>query len=354
MLIVLALGMFLSIVGMIVVPHKVVALSPHDPIEIIGDTGFTNDSGVVRGSGTVDDPYIIEGWEITGVGGSGAAVHIKDTNASFIIRNLKATSTSSGIGVLLEDLANGTLDGLSVSDYQQSICILNSDNCAIVGCEVHNSVSEGVWLSNTVNVTVQRCTLAYNSYGIRTLDWRADHTKSFIENNFTGNGYGIFTDSPFVTVSCNSFSENNVGLRYSGGWATVTENLFSDSTSFAVMVLAGGPSSRIWNNTFINNNGASATYDSSHIQAYDDGTSTMWDVNGYGNFWSDWQSPDDNHDGVVDNPYHLADNPLHPVAGSDHYPMTVPTVVPEFAPALVAVVYIMIALILGASARRSS
>jgi len=49
---------------------------------------------------------------------------------------------------------------------------------------------------------------------------------------------------------------------------------------------------RIWNNTFIGNNGAASIYDSSHVQAYDSGMSNWWNsTDGYGNYWSDWQSP---------------------------------------------------------------
>ncbi|MEM3341984.1 MAG: hypothetical protein QW728_04760, partial [Thermoplasmata archaeon] len=36
----------------------------HTPIRITGNSGFTNASGVIWGSGTEADPFIIEGWEI--------------------------------------------------------------------------------------------------------------------------------------------------------------------------------------------------------------------------------------------------------------------------------------------------
>ena len=36
----------------------------HDPIYISGNDNFTTENGVTGGSGTKDDPYIIEGWEI--------------------------------------------------------------------------------------------------------------------------------------------------------------------------------------------------------------------------------------------------------------------------------------------------
>ena len=36
--------------------------TPHNPIHISSNADFTVDNGVVGGSGTLNDPYIIEGW----------------------------------------------------------------------------------------------------------------------------------------------------------------------------------------------------------------------------------------------------------------------------------------------------
>ena len=38
--------------------------TPHDVIRINGDSDFNSSHGVVSGSGTQDDPYIISGWDI--------------------------------------------------------------------------------------------------------------------------------------------------------------------------------------------------------------------------------------------------------------------------------------------------
>ncbi|MCU0853298.1 MAG: hypothetical protein MUC90_08625, partial [Thermoplasmata archaeon] len=36
----------------------------HSPILIDGNDSFTKENGVTRGEGTVDDPYVISGWDI--------------------------------------------------------------------------------------------------------------------------------------------------------------------------------------------------------------------------------------------------------------------------------------------------
>ncbi|MCJ7562669.1 MAG: hypothetical protein MUO84_06630, partial [Thermoplasmata archaeon] len=45
------------------------AWSIHDPISIGSDGEFTGENGVVEGTGSPEDPYIIEGWQITDAAG---------------------------------------------------------------------------------------------------------------------------------------------------------------------------------------------------------------------------------------------------------------------------------------------
>ena len=52
-------------------PVRDLALTVHDPILIVGNAEFTNASGVVWGSGTESDPYIIEGWDINASAANG-------------------------------------------------------------------------------------------------------------------------------------------------------------------------------------------------------------------------------------------------------------------------------------------
>jgi len=72
----------------------------------------------------------------------------------------------------------------------------------------------------------------------------------------------------------------------------------------------------------MDNNGASSTYDPSHIQASDDGTANWWNsTEGYGNYWSDWTAPDVNPPyGIVDEPYNISGS----AGAKDFYPLTWP------------------------------
>ena len=82
------------------------------------------------------------------------------------------------------------------------------------------------------------------------------------------------------------------------------------------------------------NNGATDNYDSNHIQGYNNGTN-YWGHKGRGNYWSDWTTPDNNHDGIVDNPYALDGD-----GAQDNYPLVNPTV-PEFATSIIIILWII-------------
>ena len=57
----------------------------HAAIEITSDEEFTLANGVSSGTGTENNPYIIEGWNITVATGYG--ITIVDTSSHFVIRN---------------------------------------------------------------------------------------------------------------------------------------------------------------------------------------------------------------------------------------------------------------------------
>jgi hypothetical protein len=95
-----------------------------------------------------------------------------------------------------------------------------------------------------------------------------------------------------------------------------------NNTGYGVYIWSGSNNNRIWNNTFIGNNGAGSAYNSTHTQSYDDGTSNRWNssgsLHGYGNWWSDWQTQD------IVPPFGIADSP-YDISGSagakDYYPL---------------------------------
>jgi hypothetical protein len=109
---------------------------------------------------------------------------------------------------------------------------------------------------------------------------------------------------------------------------------------------------RIWNNTFIDNNGAGSTYDPNHIQASDELAGNWWNsTDGYGNYWSDWTTPDvAPPDGIVDVPYDIAGT----AGAKDYYPLTTTPSepIPEFGAMPLVLMVLLVAIVLTIGARR--
>jgi len=126
-------------------------LKKRGPIMIYGDWGFTRENGVVAGSGTADDPYIIEGWEIDASGHS-YGIYIWSTRAYFIIRNCKIYGASQA-GISLVNVANGKIIGNNIIGNGNGILLWDSSNNII---EYNNVMANdyGIYLESSSNNTI--------------------------------------------------------------------------------------------------------------------------------------------------------------------------------------------------------
>ncbi len=122
-------------------------LTPSSPIKILSDEDFTSANGVSSGSGTSDDPYIIESLEIDGLG-SVTCIWVVETTRHLVIRDVVLKNGS--FGVKLQEVENVRVDGCVITNHTIGIRVSYSDKCAIVdntisGCDygVYVVYSEG-------------------------------------------------------------------------------------------------------------------------------------------------------------------------------------------------------------------
>lgn len=131
----------------------------------------------------------------------------------------------------------------------------------------------------------------------------------------------------------------------------LSRNLICNNVGYGVFI-SSGSNNRIWNNTFVGNRGAGSAYSPAHVQAYDDGIN-WWNSSdtphGYGNYWGDWQSPDNVPPyGIVDSPYNVGGS----AGAKDFYPLTTPQApIPEFG-VMPFVVMVLLAMIMLAGDMR--
>jgi len=116
------------------------------PITIMTDDHFTSANGVTSGSGTEQDPFVIEGWTIE-VGNRNDlryGIYVGWTTAHFIIKNvtltkayMNVTRLDSSTGILVWGPSNGTITGCNISNMEKGIEIREAHDVTIA----ENSIS---------------------------------------------------------------------------------------------------------------------------------------------------------------------------------------------------------------------
>ena len=344
----------------------------HEPIRI--NSGSDMDAMAYSegwsGSGTLFNPYIIENYEIDAHGG--AAFFVGNTTKYFLLRYshfYNSTSSTAG-AVVLYNVDHGYIHYNNISDSIYGVHISHSstdvDNnyntfynltygtYVFRDCQsITTSRNEYIWvrnpikyigvsggiisfntMANSVNVGVM---LDGNSYFISDIKI----SRNVIETGSSSEGIYLYGFVSNCRVENNTVKYSQVGIRlYSGVSNTIiANNTLYHSRGYGVSI-AFSSDTTVYNNSFVYCNGATDTYNSAHIQAYSNGTNNVWYYKGYGNYWNDWTAPDNDGDGIVDNPYSLAGDP----GVEDKYPLVgSPTNIPEFWG--ISIVFILILLL---------
>ena len=116
------------------------------PITILGNGDFTEENGVLSGSGTTADPYVIAGWEIGVPLGVLYGVQIENVTAAFVLRGLVLNGA-------------GELDGAAVR-------IAFAGGGLIEGCMIASSVN-GIEIASSTDVTLRNNVLYVRGIGLR-------------------------------------------------------------------------------------------------------------------------------------------------------------------------------------------
>src|SRR5437773_214225 len=319
-----------SVIATGLVPVRASTFEPHAPILIDGNSAFTADNGVTRGSGTGWDPYIIEGWEISlypcdfGLCGYKGAIEIHNTNVAFMIRDVNIHADYIyGRGILLVNATNGLVQNAIVSNSQVGVVIARSVNITISDVSLHGNgfveaVGAGLAIVDSFDIRVDTSNVSVNNYvGIYAGETRGLVIEvSTVSHNSgrAGSGFGMaFYEISDARITGNNITNNPRLLNGSGiELDSSNDTIISDNTisnrpvnGFGVRLFSSKNITIVHNN-FIDN----------RVQAFDeDGDNNSWD-NGYpsgGNYWSDIGAIDNcsgpsqdvcpNPDGIADQPY---------------------------------------------------
>jgi parallel beta-helix repeat protein len=196
------------------------------------------------------------------------------------------TITNSDYGIYLDSSSNNSISGNNITSRGVGIGLYgSSDHNGINANNVTNNGYYGICLDSSSNNSISGNTITYNSAGILL---RFSSNNSVGENTITDNGEGIGLES---TIS-NVISGNNITNNYIFG-----------------VELDASSNNTIYHNNFVSN--AQQVYVSPNSSA------NVWD-DGYpsgGNYWSDYNGTDANHDGIGDTSYSVDAN------NTDNYPL---------------------------------
>jgi len=182
------------------------ASNSHDPISILGNSDFTVENGVVAGSGTAENPYLIAGWEIDIPEDTRYGIKVENTTAHFIIR-----------GVILRDA--GDLQGAAIRLGFVSFATIEDTTIA-------NSIN-GIEMTSCTDATLRRNVLYVTGQGLRVAGESAEEYRHVIHETNLLNDYPInyLYDEDGETIS--GLRSNNLYVAASRN-LIITENEISD------------------------------------------------------------------------------------------------------------------------------
>jgi len=291
------------------------------------------------GSGTWEDPYVIENLKISGFGTEKYGIDIRNSNVSFIIQE-SLIYNSNDAGIYFDNVNNSRIINNNCSNNDNGIYVEYSNNITIFGNIANDNMNDGIfgYESNYVNITgnivnknkddgiyISICDFSCivdniangNSENGIYLEECLNNT--ITNNDCSNNNEGInLYYSDFNDFTGNVANNNNEGiyLHYSdfndftGNIAnnnnyhgisleesiksTLTRNILKNNTQYGIEVDTDSNNNSIYENFFLENG----------VHAFDDGTDNKWNSTTVGNYWDNWTSPDTSpQDGIVDTPY---------------------------------------------------
>ncbi len=223
-------------------PQSYSSLTPHDSISITSDSGFA----VFPGSGTEEDPYLIEGYNITTTSNRG--ISITDTTKYFIVRNCYVDVDDYGI--YIDNVADGTAtiinNTCSNNNFGISLNYFGSSTVVNNTCNNNNGDGIRLWYSGSSTVVNNTCS---NNGDEGILLW--DSGSSTVINNTCNNnnfeGIMLSYSSSSIVVN-NTCSNNNSGIKLSSSNNSTVINNTCNYNQYGIMLVTSG-SSTVADNT---------------------------------------------------------------------------------------------------------
>ena len=280
----------------------------HSPIHITSNVEFTLANGVSGGSGTVDDPYIIENWSINA--STAHAIWIENTDAYFIIRNCYVYDGGwDHSNIFLYNVQNGRVEHSMVTGSWYGIHLHSSSKNTLTNNTVYENDGDGICLDLSSNNTLTDNVIYENNDGI-DLD-SLSQNNTITNNTVYKNHIGIYLKfSSNNTLTNNTVNGNDWdGFRLLGSSNnTLTNNTVYENSNNNGIGLFSSSNNTITNNMVYGNDDGIYLISSSYNLIYHNNlinnTQNGYDENPAnndwhhpilfeGNYWSDYSGLDE-------------------------------------------------------------
>jgi len=202
--------------------------------------------------------------------------------AGYTLQCMGALST----GIYVESGSNVTIKNAKIKDFDSGLSFFGNTPALkfnrVLGNDIVNN-TRGI-MGGGFSYNISGNNIINNTWGVELF---ASSNNTIDGNNIIANDHGI---TLWDESSNNSIFGNSI-----------------DSNIYGISLVYGSSDNQIFHNNFINN----------AMQADSWGYNNTWD-DGYpsgGNYWSDYNGYDSDHDGIGDTPYFIDEN------NTDHYPL---------------------------------
>ncbi len=231
---------------------------------MVGDGGFaTCGCTSPGGTGSPQNPYILENWEITTPSGlDDGAIHISNTAAFFIIRNVyihPATFSRESSGILFHNVQNGRVENTTIQNAQYGIWLALSNTNTVINNNAYNN-TYGIYVTGGSGNTITYNQVSNNAvYGM----WVTGASNNLVTGNTASNNQaGFVIGTSTNNLFANNFASNNTdntrrgyGFRILFSTGNIFQNNTVINTPFALIFEYSSGNQAIGNRLFNNDYG---------------------------------------------------------------------------------------------------
>lgn len=296
--------------------HNSIYIDSNDDFNTLGFPGL----------GTVTKPYLIENLNITDA--TTNLIFIRDTTVHFTIYDCLLNSTYGTVseGIFLQNVKYCTIDDNIITNCNFGVRIDSSSDITVSHNFITHNKLSGIRTDFCSYITISNNSISHNPQG--GIDLTASNYNN-ISNNIIfyhegNNGIHLWNSSK-NNIMGNDISHGTHGIHLHA--VNNTANIISDNTFSYNSGGWGVNLDSIVVNTLVRGNDFIGNTDT----AKDDGVNNIFKYN----YWDDWTSPDNDGNGIVDDPYSIqgiANNQdLYPLTSPNAQPSPTSTTIPTTA-----------------------